>query len=176
MSNVRSVTLLLLILLLLSLFWLYPAATQRASPDSPPGSLPVQEVRLSASINRLPMGDRMVVDAAPATQDSRSREAADLASNVGVRPPQGPDQVQAQVAALLDTPPEWTAALQHQDKEVRREALQQWAGQGAATPLDPLTHALVDPDESVRQGAGTGRAGVAGQGGGEIKARDKGER
>ena len=150
MSNVRSVTLLLLILLLLSLFWLYPAATQRASPDSPPGSLPVQEVRLSASINRLPMGDRMVVDAAPATQDSRSREAADLASNVGVRPPQGPDQAQAQVAALLDTPPEWTAALQHQDKEVRREALQQWAGQGAATPLDPLTHALVDPDESVR--------------------------
>ena len=154
MSNARSVVLLLLILLLLSFFWFYPAATQRASPDSPPGSLPVQEVQLSASISRLPMGDLMLVDAAPATQDSRSREAADPASNVGVRPPQGPDQGQgqgqAQAAALLDTPPEWTAALQHPDKEVRREALQQWAGQGAATPLDPLTHALVDPDESVR--------------------------
>ena len=150
MSNARSVVLLLLILLLLSFFWLYPAATQRASPDSPPGSLPVQEVQLSASISRLPMGDRMVVDAAPATQDSRSREPADLASNVGVRPPQAPDQAQAQAAALLDTPPEWTAALQHPDKEVRRDALQRWAGQGAATPLDPLTYALVDPDESVR--------------------------
>lgn len=152
MSNARSVVLLLLILLLLSFFWLDPVATQRASPDSPPGSLPVQEVQLSASINRLPMGDLMVVDTAPATQDSRSREAADPASNLGVRPPQGPDQGQgqAQAAALLDTPPEWTAALQHPDKEVRRQALQQWAGQGAATPLDPLTHALVDPDESVR--------------------------
>ena len=150
MSNARSVVLLLLILLLLSFFWLDPAATQRASPDSPPKSLPAQEVQLSASINRLPMGDRMVVDAAPATQDSRSREPADLASNVGVRPPQAPDQAQAQAAALLDTPPEWTAALQHPDKEVRRDALQQWAEQGAATPLDPLTHALVDPDESVR--------------------------
>ena len=111
MSNARSVVLLLLILLLLSFFWFYPAATQRASPDSPdspPGSLPVQEVQLSASINRLPMGDRMVVDAAPATQDSRSREAADLASNVGVRSPQASDQaqVQDQAAALLDTPPE----------------------------------------------------------------------
>ena len=152
MSNARSVVLLLLILLPISFFWLDPVATQRASPDSPPGSLPVQEVQLSASINRLPMGDRMVVDAAPATQDSRSREAADRASNLGVRPPQASDQaqVQAQAAALLDTPPEWTAALQHPDKDVRREALQQWAGQGAATPLDPLTHALVDPDESVR--------------------------
>ena len=54
---------------------------------------------------------------------------------------------------MLDTPPEWTAALQHPDTEVRREALQHWAAQGAATPLDPLTHALVDPDESVRSRA-----------------------
>ena len=202
------------VLLLLSFFWLAPAAARR---DSPPWSLSVREGQLSASIDRIPlrrvleelarqtplhlsvsekwrdhpvtahfralplgkalaqllaglsyaliytpaphgvgspatqpMVDLMVFDAAPARQDSRSREAADLASNTGTEPPQAPDQGQAQVAALLDTPPEWTAALQHPDKEVRREALQHWAGQGAATPLDPLTHALVDPDETVR--------------------------
>ena len=206
------------VLLLLSFFWLDPAAAQRASRDSPPWSLSVREGQLSASIERIPlrrvleelarqtplhlsvsekwrdhpvtahfralplgkalaqllgglsyaliytpapygvgspttqpMVDLMVFDAAPATQDSRSREA-DLASNTGTEPLQGLDQGQDQdqAAALLDTPPEWTAALQHPDKEVRRDALQQWAGQGAATPLDPLTHALVDPDESVR--------------------------
>lgn len=95
-----------------------------------------------------PIGDLMVFDAAPATQPALSREAADLARTTGTEPPQGPDQAQA--AALLDTPPEWAAALHHPDTEVRREALKHWAAQGAATPLDPLTHALVDPDESVR--------------------------
>ena len=52
--------------------------------------------------------------------------------------------------ATLDVPPDWAAALQHPDRAVRREALQRWAEQGAATPLYPLTQALVDPDESVR--------------------------
>lgn len=209
-------TALSVVLLLLSFFWLDPAAAQRASRDSPPWSLSVREGQLSASIDRIPlrrvleelarqtplhlsvsekwrdhpvtahfralplgkalaqllaglsyaliytpaphgvgspathpMVDLMVFDAAPATQDSPSREA-DLASNTGTEPLQGLDQGQDQAAALLDTPPEWTAALQNPDKEVRRAALQQWAGQGAATPLDPLTYALVDPDESVR--------------------------
>lgn len=98
------------------------------------------------------IGELMVFAAATATKDSRSREAADLARTPGTAPPQRPDQAQA--AVLLDTPPEWAAVLQHADKEVRLEALQHWAGQGAATPLDPLTHALVDPDESVRARAG----------------------
>ena len=212
MSNAPSV-----VLLLLSLFWLDPAAAQRVSRDSPPWSLSVRAGQLSASIDRIPLrrvleelasqtplrlsvseawrdhpvtahfralpfeeamaqllaglsyalvytpaphgvgfsatppiGDLMVFDAAPATQPGLSREAADPARTTGTEPLQGPDQAQAQAAALMDTPPEWTTALQHPDKEVRREALQHWAGQGAATPLDPLTHALVDPDESVR--------------------------
>jgi HEAT repeat protein len=41
-------------------------------------------------------------------------------------------------------------ALQHREPAVRIEALENWAAQGAETPLDPLTHALVDEDESVR--------------------------
>ena len=152
MSNPRSVVLLLLsFLLLLGYFWLDPVATQHASP--PPGPVPVHETHSSASINRISQDDMMVVGRATVTQDGSSREAAAMASSTGARLPQAPNPDpapgQAQ-AALLDTPPEWTAALQHPDKEVRREALQQWAGQGAATPLDPLTHALVDPDESVR--------------------------
>ena len=53
-------------------------------------------------------------------------------------------------AVIPDTPPEWTAALQHPDRHVRLEALQRWATQGAETALNPLTEALVDPDESVR--------------------------
>lgn len=150
MSNARSLVLLLLLLLLISFFLLDPVATQRASPDSPPASLAAQESQLSANINRIPMGDPRVVDATPATQGSRSRETADLARNDGERSPQGQDKGQGQAAALLDVPPEWTAALKHPDKEVRQTALQQWAAQGAATPLAPLTHALVDPDESVR--------------------------
>jgi hypothetical protein len=52
--------------------------------------------------------------------------------------------------ALLETPPDWTAAFQHENREVRVEALLRWAEQGAATPLNPLTRALLDPDESVR--------------------------
>ena len=155
MSNMRSVTLLLLILLFLSLFWLYPAATQRA--PTPLGPVAVHESHSNASINRISQDDMMIVGKTTVTQDVGSPQAAAMVGSTSARPLQAPNpnsnpaQAQAQAQAeLLDTPPEWTAALQHQNKEVRREALQQWAGQGAATPLDPLTHALVDPDESVR--------------------------
>jgi hypothetical protein len=85
----------------------------------------------------------MVFEIVPAATVADSSDAADATRNKGT----GPSQQQAK---LLDTTPEWTAALQHPDKQVRLEALQRWAEQGAATPLDPLTHALVDPDESVR--------------------------
>ena len=43
------------VLLLLSFFWLDPAAAQRASRDSPPWSLSVREGQLSASIDRIPL-------------------------------------------------------------------------------------------------------------------------
>jgi hypothetical protein len=46
--------------------------------------------------------------------------------------------------------PEWTRILHHPDTPVRLETLQQWAAQGAAIPMDPLTEALVDPEKSVR--------------------------
>ena len=49
-----------------------------------------------------------------------------------------------------ETPPEWNAAFQHSDTAVRIQALERWAEQGAATPLNPLSQALVDPDELVR--------------------------
>ena len=59
--------------------------------------------------------------------------------------------VTAQAQRLTpDTPPEWNAAFKHLETAVRIEALERWAEQGAATPIDPITHALVDPDESVR--------------------------
>lgn len=152
MSNLRSFALLFLsFLLLLSFFWFDPVATQHVSPDSPPKSHLVHDDRLTASINPMPMiGELKGLDAAPATQDSRSRENGDVVSNIGARPYLEPDQAPDQAAALLGTPPEWAAALQHADKDVRRDALQRWAGQGMATPLDPLTLALVDPDEFVR--------------------------
>lgn len=86
------------------------------------------------------IGELMVFETGPATKNTRSREAFDLTSNTG--PGSG--------LVGLETTPEWTAVLQHSDKAVRVEALQHWAAQCAATPLNPLTHALVDPDESVR--------------------------
>jgi hypothetical protein len=82
----------------------------------------------------------MVLEKAPAKDTDRSVASA-VTSNTGKGPRQG---------ATLDTPPEWTTALQHPDTQVRLQALQRWAEQGAATPLNPLTYALVDPDESVR--------------------------
>jgi hypothetical protein len=51
---------------------------------------------------------------------------------------------------MPDVPPEWSAALRHPDRAVRVEALERWATQGAGASLNPLTEALVDPDESVR--------------------------
>ena len=197
------------VLLLLSLFWIDPAAAQAGSQDSPAWVLSVREGQLTADINRIPLrlvleelarqvplrlsvsagwrdhrvtahfralpldeavarllagvpygiiyapapyavesaatrqiGELMVFEPAPATKDTRSREAFDLTSNTGPGPGPG--------LAGMDTTPEWTAALAHPTTAVRVEALQRWAAQGAATPLDPLTRALVDPDESVR--------------------------
>ncbi len=80
----------------------------------------------------------MVLEKAP---DTGLSVASAVPSTTGKGPGQG---------ATLDTPPEWTTALQHPDTQVRLQALQRWAEQGAATPLNPLTYALVDPDESVR--------------------------
>jgi hypothetical protein len=198
------------VLLLLSLFWIAPAAAQVGSRESPAWVLSVREGRLTADINRIPLrlvlealarqvplrvsvsaewrdhlvtahfralaldeavarllagysyaiiyapaphavgtaatrqiGELLVFEKAPAARVAGS-EPSDLTSHTGTGPGQG------QEATLLDTTPEWTAALRHPDKAVRLEALQRWAAQGAATPLDPLTHALVDPDESVR--------------------------
>ena len=56
----------------------------------------------------------------------------------------------APIGASLDLPPEWQAALNHGDRQVRLHALQRWAEHGAATSLNPLTQALTDPDELVR--------------------------
>ena len=81
----------------------------------------------------------LVFEKTPAARVAGSSEATALTGNAG------PGKVQG-----IDTAPEWIAALEHPAKEVRLEALRRWAEQGAATPLDPITHALVDPDESVR--------------------------
>jgi HEAT repeat protein len=53
-------------------------------------------------------------------------------------------------AAEIDATAQMSAALQDPDPAVRIKALDRWAEQGAATPFDPLTQALVDPDGSVR--------------------------
>jgi hypothetical protein len=52
--------------------------------------------------------------------------------------------------AEMDATAQMNTALQDPDPAVRIKALDRWAEQGAATPLDPLTQALVDPDVSVR--------------------------
>lgn len=90
----------------------------------------------------------IVLEKAPAARVAGSSEASDVTSNTGTGT--GPGQGQE---TTLETTPEWTAALEHPTTAVRVEALQRWAAQGAATPLDPLTRALVDPDESVRASA-----------------------
>jgi len=49
-----------------------------------------------------------------------------------------------------EDPPPWLAGLLHvPDPNVRIQALDAWARQ-PGTSLDPVTYALVDPDESVR--------------------------
>ena len=85
-----------------------------------------------------PIVELLVLEKAPVPRSAGSSAAA-VVSNAG----QGQD-------TMLGTTPEWTAALRHPDQRVRLDALQRWAVQGAATPLNPLMHALVDPDESVR--------------------------
>jgi hypothetical protein len=89
------------------------------------------------------IGELMVFETTPAARVAGNSEAPTVTSNTGLGRGQGQE-------TTLDTTPEWTVALAHPDKKVRLEALQGWAAQGAATPLDPLTRALVDPDESVR--------------------------
>jgi len=84
----------------------------------------------------------LVIEKAPRATIAGGSEASAVTSNT-TAPGLGQE-------TMLDTTPEWTAALQHPDTAVRVEALQRWAEQGAATPLNPLTQALVDPDESVR--------------------------
>ena len=64
-----------------------------------------------------------------------------------------PVHAESRQVATLDTPPEWSAVLRHPDRAVRLQALEHWAEQGTATALIPLTQALVDPDESVRDRA-----------------------
>jgi hypothetical protein len=95
----------------------------------------------AASAENKPTIELVVLDKAPAAPVADSSEAAAITSRVETGPGSAP---------WVETPPEWTAALEHPDKAVRLEALERWAEQGAATPLEPLTHALVDPDESVR--------------------------
>jgi hypothetical protein len=49
-----------------------------------------------------------------------------------------------------EDPPRWiTELLRDPDPSVRVQALDAWA-QGPGASLDPVTYALVDPDESVR--------------------------
>lgn len=43
-----------------------------------------------------------------------------------------------------------TALLRDRDPNVRIGALELWAAQNPGESLDPLTYAMVDPDESVR--------------------------
>lgn len=95
----------------------------------------------AASAEHKPIIELVVLDKAPAAPVAGRNEAGAISSNPGEGP--GP-------APVMETTPEWTAALQHREPAARVEALERWAAQGAATPLDPLTHALVDPDESVR--------------------------
>jgi hypothetical protein len=52
-------------------------------------------------------------------------------------------------SAAHDLPPWLAELLQSADPNVRIQALDAWARQPNAA-LDPLTYALVDPDESVR--------------------------
>ena len=53
-------------------------------------------------------------------------------------------------SGAVDVPPDLQAALQNPDREIRLEALQRVAQQGAATAMNALTQALIDPDEQVR--------------------------
>jgi hypothetical protein len=121
-------------------------------------ALPLEEA-LARLLTGLTYALVISVPAPPATASAETKQVVELL--VSKKAPQamiaGGKEASAVTAhtgprqdATLDPPAEWTAALQHPDRAVRVEALQRWAEQGAATPLYPLTQALVDPDESVR--------------------------
>jgi len=76
-----------------------------------------------------------------------SPSAANRASKSSER---SPASIASPPSYATDDPPPWLAELLHApDANVRREALDAWASRPGAS-LDPVTYALVDPDESVR--------------------------
>ena len=69
------------------------------------------------------------------------RNTADRLSAPGVPPPE---------PLAAEDPPPWLAEMLHStDPNVRVQGLDAWA-RHPGTSLDPVTYALVDPDESVR--------------------------
>ena len=91
---------------------------------------------------------------------SPSPEGRTLVAEPRVAPPDAPQRQTASgdmaVASAAsepyqpDDPPPWLAELLHSaDPNVRIQGLDAWAHQPGRS-LDPVTYALVDPDESVR--------------------------
>ena len=107
--------------------------------------LPYAIIYAPASVHPEPSATRRIVEVLifehASTANAVGSSAASAARSAGGVQPQGPS---------LHTTAEWSAVLEHPDTEIRLDALQRWAEQGAATPLDPLMQALSDPDESVR--------------------------
>ena len=146
-------------LLIGGLCWWGLAAVLTAGWDAPSSSLAVSEGRITAAIQLTETG--VLVDDQPSADSAhRKGELIVVDQPPGVAVAEGRVVLavapQATMAARQghvpepETPPEWIAAFQHADTAVRIQALERWAEQGAATPIDPITQALVDPDESVR--------------------------
>jgi hypothetical protein len=89
--------------------------------------------------------DKPVVSAKPATSTApQPRLTLEPASRISAAvPPQYVVPVSAEVALWRD------GVDQNLDPHMRLAALEVWAG-GPRESLDPVTYALVDPDESVR--------------------------
>ena len=147
-------------LLIAGLCWWGFAAVWPEGGDAPSSrSLSVAEGRIPAATQLTEPG--VVVDVQPGA-DSAHRKGEPIAADQPPALAVADSRVvlaaapQATMAARQghvpepETPPEWNAAFQHSDTAVRIQALERWAEQGAATPIDPITQALVDPDESVR--------------------------
>jgi hypothetical protein len=93
----------------------------------------------AASAATKPVVELLLTRRPPPSTATRASDAPAIAINPAERQ-----------TGMLEAPPEWAAVLQHPDPVVRIQALQRWAEQDTPTVLNPLTQALVDPDESVR--------------------------
>jgi hypothetical protein len=113
--------------------------------DAPVVSAHFERLPLEEGLERLLAGWSYAVFHA-ASPGEPGRSTARRITEVLLLAPAGPPQEAVQEGYRPDA----TAALESPGPQTRIQALEQWVAARDGSDIDPLTHALVDPDEQVR--------------------------